>query len=75
MVTSICALIGVSCKCANAVSQDGGLYGLIIAKVDRFRELIGAPDTEKFNIVLLGGIRENNVFSWSTLTDSFCGFM
>lgn len=34
----------------------GSLYSLLIEKVDNFRDLIGAPDTEKFNIVLLGGM-------------------
>ena len=55
MATSLFAVI-LYCiyMYCNAVPQDG-LYGIIIDKVDRFRELIGAPDTEKFNIVLLGG--------------------
>ena len=56
MATSLFAVVilyCIYCTC-NAVPQDG-LYGIIINKVDRFRELIGAPDTEKFNIVLLGG--------------------
>ncbi len=35
--------------------QDG-LYGFVISKVDGFRAFIGAPDTERFNLVLLGGL-------------------
>ena len=33
----------------------GSLYSLLIEKVDGFRSFIGAPETERFNIVLLGG--------------------
>ena len=32
-----------------------GMYSVLMEKVDSFRTLIGAPDVEKFNIVLLGG--------------------
>ena len=33
----------------------GGLYPYLISKVDGFRSFIGAPETERFNLVLLGG--------------------
>ena len=36
-------------------SLQGSLYSFLIGKVDGFRDFIGAPETEKFNIVLLGG--------------------
>ncbi|XP_065920983.1 major facilitator superfamily domain-containing protein 10-like [Dysidea avara] len=35
--------------------QDG-LYGRLLAAVDGFRDFIGAPQTQKFNIVLFGGL-------------------
>jgi len=34
--------------------QDG-LYGRLLNAVDGFRDFIGAPQTQKFNIVLFGG--------------------
>ena len=36
-------------------SLQGGLYPYLISKVDGFRSFIGAPETERFNLVLLGG--------------------
>ena len=36
--------------------SQSGIYAAMMEKVDSFRTLIGAPDMEKFNIVLLGGI-------------------
>lgn len=38
------------------LSSQSGMYAALIKKVDSFRELIGAPDVDRFNIVLLGGI-------------------
>lgn len=32
-----------------------GLYPYLIDKVDGFRMFIGAPETNRFNLVLLGG--------------------
>lgn len=37
------------------VMIQGGLYPYLINKVDGFRSFIGAPETERFNLVLLGG--------------------
>ena len=39
----------------NVVLLQGGLYPYLISKVDGFRSFIGAPETERFNLVLLGG--------------------
>ena len=43
-----------------ATCIQGGLYAFLIEKVDGFRSFIGAPETEKFNIVLLGGMKRVN---------------
>jgi MFS family permease len=37
-------------------ADQSGMYSVLMEKVDSFRTLIGAPDVEKFNIVLLGGL-------------------
>ena len=33
-----------------------GLYGAVLSRVRHFKHLIGAPDTERYDIVLLGGL-------------------
>lgn len=37
-------------------TDETGIYNNIIIKVDKFRSFIGAPDIERFNTVLLGGL-------------------
>ena len=37
------------------LGSQSGIYAALMEKVDSFRTLIGAPDIDKFNIVLLGG--------------------
>ena len=38
-----------------SIELQGGLYPYLISKVDGFRSFVGAPETERFNLVLLGG--------------------
>ena len=49
-------LINVS-KAAECVllSLQDGLFRRLLGAVDGFRDFIGAPETQKFNIVLFGG--------------------
>ena len=37
------------------ITSQSGMYATLMEMVDRFRVFIGAPDVDKFNIVLLGG--------------------
>ena len=54
----------VMCGTSIYLFLKSGFYAALMEKVEGFRVLIGAPDMEKFNIVLLGGI--------STLTECSC---
>lgn len=36
--------------------DESGLYNYLLSKVDGFRVFIGAPDTDRFNLVLFGGL-------------------
>ena len=47
--------ISMCVVCVCVLLLQSGMYAALMEKVDSFRSLIGAPDVERFNIVLLGG--------------------
>lgn len=53
LAQSMLGLIDINSILAH-LSQSG-LYSYILNVVDNFRVFIGAPDTERFNLVLFGG--------------------
>lgn len=54
------------------ISQ-GGLYSGVLNIVDDFRVYIGAPDNERFNLVLFGGLFTHSDIDRSThIDDQFC---